>query len=192
MTKKLIFFLKILFIYFFALKICLADIQKDLINKLTATKTLSFNFTQKIADEIETGNCSIKYPLLMKCEYNNKKKKILISNGRSVAVIKKKYKKIYYYPIKSTPLFIVLQKEKIFQIIKNNQPTIINSRVIEFEISDSKSNKLKILFDKDSLEFKGWKTIDDYSNNVSFIISDLVTNQTIENNFFKIPKEEEL
>jgi len=50
----------------------------------------------------------------MKCNYQNEKKKILISNGRTVAIIKKKYKKIYYYPIKKTPLFIILNKEKIF------------------------------------------------------------------------------
>ena len=36
------------------------------------------------------------------------------------------------------------------------------------------------------------KTIDAYSNNVSFIIYDLKTNEIIEDEFFKIPKEEDL
>ena len=60
------------------------------------------------------------------------------------------------------------------------------------EFIEKKSNKLKIFFDKNSLEFKGWETTDAYSNNVSFIIYDLKTNEIIEDEFFKIPKEEDL
>jgi len=169
-----------------------ADLQKDLINKLTAIKTLSFDFKQKISDKEEIGNCFIKYPLLMKCNYQNLKQKTIISNGKTVAVIKKKYKKIYYYPIKLTPLFFILKKEKIINLIRKNQPTEINAGLIEFEFIDQKTNKVKILFDKNSLEFKGWKTKDVYSNNVSFTINNLKINNQIVDDFFKIPKEEDL
>ena len=192
MKKKLIFLFQIIFIYIIFVSISFADLQKKLINKITATKTLSFNFKQKIAEKVEFGNCYIKYPLLMKCIYQNLKQKSVISNGRTVAIIKKKYKKIYYYPIKTTPLFIILKKEKILHVIRNNKPTKIDSNVIEFELIEKKSNKLKIFFDRNSLEFKGWETTDAYSNNVSFIIYDLKTNEIIEDEFFKIPKEEEL
>ena len=169
-----------------------ADLQKDLINKLTAIKTLSFDFKQKISDKEEIGNCFIKYPLLMKCNYQNLKQKTIISNGKTVAIIKKKYKKIYYYPIKSTPLFFILKKEKIINLIRKNLPTEINAGLIEFEFIDQKTNKVKILFDKNSLEFKGWKTKDVYSNNVSFTINNLKINNQIVDDFFKIPKEEDL
>ena len=107
----------------FSTSVSVADLQKNLINKLTATKTLSFDFKQKISDKEEIGNCFIKYPLLMKCNYQNLKQKTVISNGKTVAVIKKKYKKIYYYPIKATPLFFILKKEKIINLIRKNQPT---------------------------------------------------------------------
>ena len=174
------------------MSVSLADLQKDLINKLTAIKTLSFDFKQKISDKEEIGNCFIKYPLLMKCNYQNLKQKTIISNGKTVAVIKKKYKKIYYYPIKLTPLFFILKKEKIINLIRKNQPTEINAGLIEFEFIDQKTNKIKILFDKNSLEFKGWKTKDVYSNNVSFTINNLKINNQIVDDFFKIPKEEDL
>ena len=128
----------------------------------------------------------------MKCNYHNLKQKILISNGRKIAIIKKKYKKIYYYPLKSTPLFIILDKSKILNLIKNNKPTRIDSHVIEFEFIDIKSNKLKIIFDKNTLEFKGWETKDAYSNNVSFQISNLKKNNQIIDDFFKIPRESDL
>ena len=192
MKKKLIFLFQIIFIYILFLSISFADLQKNLINKITATKTLSFNFKQNIAEKVEFGNCYIKYPLLMKCIYQNLKQKSVISNGKTVAIIKKKYKKIYYYPIRTTPLFIILKKEKILHLIRNNKPTKIDSSIIEFELNEKKSNKLKILFGKNSLEFKGWKTKDAYSNDVSFIIYDLKTNEIIEDEFFKIPKEEDL
>ena len=61
-----------------------------------------------------------------------------------------------------------------------------------FEFNDKKLSKFKIFFDKNSLEFKGWETKDAYSNNVSFIISNLKTNNKIIDDFFKIPKEEDL
>ena len=126
MIKKLNFLFNIFFIYFFLTNTTFSDLQTDLINKLSETNTLSFNFKQKIAEKEETGNCFIKYPLLMKCIYQNNKQKSVISNGKTVAIIKKKYKKIYYYPIKSTPLFFILNKENIISLIKKHPPTKIN------------------------------------------------------------------
>ena len=113
MIKKFIFLFQIFFIFLFSVNDSSADLQKNLINKITATKTLSFKFKQKIESKEEIGSCFIKYPLLMRCDYQNLKQKSLISNGKTVAIIKKKYKKIYLYPIRSTPLFILLKKEKI-------------------------------------------------------------------------------
>ena len=192
MIKKLNFLFNIFFIYFFLTNTTFADLQTDLINKLSETNTLSFNFKQKIAEKEETGNCFIKYQLLMKCIYQNNKQKSVISNGKTVAIIKKKYKKIYYYPLKTTPLFIILDKEKLLSLIKNNRPSKVEEGIIEFEFSNKQSDKIKIFFDKSTLELKGWKTIDSYSNNVNFTINELKINNQIVDNFFKIPKEEDL
>ena len=98
MTKKIFFLLKIFFLFLLSINIVLADLQKNLINKLTATQTLTFDFKQKIADKEEIGNCFVKYPLRMKCNYKNLKGKTIISNGKTVAIIKKKYKKFIYIP----------------------------------------------------------------------------------------------
>ena len=128
----------------------------------------------------------------MRCNYQNIKQKTIISNSKTVAVIKKKYKKIYLYPIKATPLFFILKKEKIINLIRQNKPNKINSNMIEFEFIDQKTNKVKIFFDKNSLDFKGWKTRDSYSNDVSFEINNLKTNIQIVDSFFKIPQEKDL
>jgi len=111
LNKKFYLLLKILIIYFFFINNAYADLQKELINKITSIQTLSFNFKQIIGEKEEIGKCTIKYPLLMKCDYQNLKQKTIISNGKSVAIIKKKYKKVYLYPVKKTLLFTVLKKE---------------------------------------------------------------------------------
>ena len=192
MIKKLYFIFITIFFYLFSISISYATLQEKLINKLNETKTLSFDFIQKIAEKEEIGNCFIKYPLLMKCNYKNLKEKTIISNGKTVAIIKKKYKKVYLYPIKATPLFFLLEKEKIINLVKNTKPTKINSELIEFIFKDKKTNEIKILFEKNSLNLKGWETVDAYSNKVSFEINNLKINNQIVNDFFRIPQEEDL
>jgi len=192
LTKKIFFLLKIFFLFFLSINIVLADLQKNLINKLTATQTLTFDFKQKIADKEEIGNCFVKYPLLMKCNYKNAKEKTIISNGKTIAIIKKKYKKIYLYPIKSTPLSFILEKEKIIDLIRKSNPSELNSDLIGYIFTNKKTNKIKIIFDKNSLELKGWETNDAYSNKVNFEINNLIINNQIVDDFFKIPQEEDL
>ena len=191
MKNKIKLNLLIIFFYFFLLNISQANFQEELINKYKEINTLSFNFTQKIGDKTEIGNCYIKYPLLMKCEYP-KKKKIIISNGKMLAIVKNRYKKIYQYPLKKTALFYILNKENILNIIQNYEPSNMNDDTIEYELEDSNANKINIFFDKNSLLLSGWKTIDSYSNEVNFLIKNVETNIFFENKIFKIPKEEDL
>ena len=191
MKNKIKLNLLAIFFYFFLLNISQANFQEQLINKYKEINTLSFDFTQKIGDKIEIGNCYIKYPLLMKCEYP-KKKKIIIANGKTLAIVKNRYKKIYQYPLKKTALFFILNKENILNIIQNYEPSNMNNDVIEYELTDSNSNKINIFFDKNSLLLSGWKTIDAYSNEVNFLIKNIETNIFVENKIFKIPKEEDL
>jgi len=191
LSKKINFTLLTTLFYIFFTTDLQANFQKQLINKYKTTNTLSFDFIQKIGDKVELGNCYIKYPLLMKCEYP-KKKKSIIADGKRFAIVKKRYKKIYFYPLKKTPLFYLLNKENILNIVKNYEPTIINSNMIEYELMDNNSNRVNIFFNKNSLDLAGWKTTDAYSNEVNFLIKNVETNIFIENKIFKIPKEEDL
>jgi len=190
LIKEKKFILFTLFFYLIFTINSYANFQEKLINKYKTINTLSFDFKQKIGEKIEFGNCYIKYPLLMKCEYP-KKKKSIIANGKKLAIVKKRYKKIYYYPLKKTPLFYLLKKENILNLINNHKPTNINSNTIEYELKENNSNKLNIFFSKKSLNLIGWKTTDAYSNEVNFIIRNIEINVLIKNEIFKIPKEEE-
>ena len=190
--RKFFFILNIFLIYFLSTNNSLADLQKEIINKLTETKTLSFGFTQIIADKKEVGNCFLKYPLLMKCNYHNSKGKIIISNGKTVAIIKKKYKKVYLYPIKATPLFFILKKKSIISLIEKIKPIGTDSDLVKFIYIDEKKNIVKLLFNKNSLNLNGWETKDAYSNNVSFKMNNIKVNNQIMDSFFIIPQEKDL
>ena len=191
LRKKINFILQAIFFYLLFLNSSLANLQEQLLNKYETINTLSFDFTQKIGDKIEFGNCYIKYPLLMRCEYP-KKKKSIIADGKKFAIIKKRYKKIYYYPLKKTPLFYILNKENILNLIKNYEPFLADSNLIQYELTDATSGKINIFFDKNSLELSGWKTTDAYSNEVNFLLRNIKINILINNEIFKIPKEEDL
>ena len=191
MIKKFNIIFLTFFLYIFFINSTQANFQEKLINKYKAINTLHFDFTQKIGEKVEFGSCYIKYPLFMKCEYP-KKNKSIIANGKKFAIIKKRYKKIYSYPLKKTPLFYLLKKENILNLIKNYEPSLIDQSIIEYELIQNNSNKLKIFFYRNSLELSGWKTIDAYSNEVSFLIRNIETNISIKNEIFKIPREEDL
>ena len=49
-----------------------------------------------------------------------------------------------------------------------------------------------MFFDKNSLDLKGWETKDSYSNKVNFEINNLIINNQIMDDFFKIPQEKDL
>ncbi len=191
MKKKINLTLLGIFFYLLFLNNSLANLQEELLNKYKAINTLSFDFTQKIGDKVEFGSCYIKYPLLMNCEYP-KKKKSIITDGRKFAIVKRRYKKIYYYPLKKTPLFYILNKENILNVIKNYEPFLADSNLIQYELIDANSRKINIFFDKNSLELSGWKTTDAYSNEVNFLLRNIETNISINSEIFKIPKEEDL
>ena len=190
LKKKINFLLLVTFFFLFMISYSEANFKEKLINNYKSINTLSFDFTQIIGEKTEFGNCFIKYPLLMKCEYP-KKKKSIIANGKKLAVVKNRYKKVYYYPLKKTPLFYLLNKENILNLLKNYEPNKIELNIIEYELFDTNSNKLKIFFDKNSLALLGWKTTDSYSNEVSFLIRNIKKNLLIENKIFKIPKKED-
>ena len=97
------------------------------------TKNFDFNFEQNINGKIESGKCVIKYPKKIFCEYAKSDDKILVSDGKYLVV--KTRSSYYQYPLKKTPLNLILDKkiliEKIYQL--NNRTidgNLINARIL--------------------------------------------------------------
>lgn len=180
--KKIFFFL-IVFIFFSQKSF--SSSKEKIINNFIKINNIFFEFQQRIDDKIEVGTCYIKYPKLIYCLYDNKDKKEIVSNGRSLVIKNNRYNKTYIYPLKTTPLEYILDKKFILAKINNLEPKI-NNNMIEFLIATNKK-LISIFFDINTYDLAGWKTIDIYQKEVIFQINNLKKNINIDENQFKLP-----
>jgi len=163
-----------------------ATIKENIIKNLTNIQNLNFNFEQNINGKIETGNCTIEYPKKIFCNYNLANKKILVSNGKSLVI--RTNRSYYRYPIKKTPLKLILDKNFLINEIRNLSERIIDNRYINFTILRDE-NEINIFFDKKNYNLVGWQILDIYQNlNITYL-SSIKKNQILEKNLFKLPNK---
>ena len=178
--------LRYLIIFFFIfLSNSSADIKNKIIQNLITTDNLDFKFEQNINGKIESGNCTIEYPKKIYCAYN-KKNKVLVSNGKSLVI--KTISSYYRYPLKKTPLNLILDKKFLINKIYSLEENIIDNSYIKYSIIENE-NKIDIFFDIISLELIGWQTKDVYQNTALTLLSSISKNQNIEKKLFKLPAQ---
>ena len=177
--------LKLFLIFFFTLLIfnSKANNRDKIIKNLNNTSNFNFEFEQNINGKIENGNCTIEYPKKMYCAYN-KNNKILVSNGKSLVI--KTISSYYRYPLKKTPLDLILDKSFLIKKIYSLEESIIDNSYIKYTIIENE-NKIDIFFDIISLDLIGWQTKDIYKNTVLTLISSISKNQSIKKKLFKLP-----
>jgi outer membrane lipoprotein-sorting protein len=161
-----------------------ADNKEKIINTLKNTNNLNFDFEQNINGKIENGNCVVEYPKKIFCEYSGNKKKIIVSNGKSLVI--KTVSSYYRYPLKKTPLNLILDKKFLISKIYNLEERIVDESFINFTIIENE-NEINIFFDNSNFNLIGWQTKDIYQNlNITFL-SSVKTNEIINNNLFNLP-----
>ena len=179
---------KLILIIFFSLAITeISASEKNAIKKnLKEIDNFSFNFEQNINGKIEKGNCTIQYPKKIYCEYDLSNKKILVSNGKSLVI---KSKTSYYlYPLKSTPLNLILDKDFLLQKISIMEEKLINEEFINYKFVED-NNEINIFFSRKNYNLIGWQTIDIYQNLNSTYLSSITKNQKLKKNLFKLPAQ---
>ena len=67
----------ILFFFIFSFDLN-ADVKEKIIQNLNNTNNLDFKFEQNTNGKIENGNCTIKYPKKIFCEYARSNNKIFL------------------------------------------------------------------------------------------------------------------
>jgi len=182
--------MKIFFFIFYFLLVCTnlsASDKKYIINKLNNIDNLSFNFIQSINKKKEIGKCLISFPKKIYCEYNNRNKKILVSDGKNLIIKNRLNDQIYFYPLKSTPLSKILDKEYLINNIKNLEERIIDEKFVNFTLEDEK-NIINIFFDKKTLNLVGWQIEDSYRNLVITHITNLSINEKLNKDLFNLSK----
>ena len=175
----------LIFIFTFLIFHSKADNRDKIIKNLSNTSNFIFQFEQNINGKIENGNCIIEYPKKMYCTYD-KNNKILVSNGKSLVI--KTISSYYRYPLKKTPLNLILDKNFLINKIYNLEERIIDNSYISYSITE-KENKIDIFFDIISLELIGWQTKDLYQNTTLTLLGLISKNQKIEKKLFKLPAQ---
>lgn len=183
MFQYYLVFFYILFISSFAN----ASIKEKIILNLDQTKNLKFNFKQTIDDKTESGICTIKYPKKIYCEYKNKNKKIMVSNGKSLVIKNLVNNQYYRYPLNRTPLNFILDKDYLISQLIKLEGRVIDKRYLNFTLINE-NNKINVFFSKKTLDLVGWQTEDVYQNLVITFISQIKINQEIDQNIFDLPK----
>jgi|TARA_B110000438_G_scaffold298821_1_gene347783 outer membrane lipoprotein-sorting protein len=178
--------LKIFIIYLILTNPIYASMKDDIILNLKKTNNLSFYFKQTIDEKIEEGECIIKYPKKIYCSYNNFNKKIMVSNGKSLVIQNRSNNQYYIYPLKKTPLELILDKNYIIKQIKKLEGRVIENKYLNYTLLNN-DQKINIFFDKKTLYLIGWQTEDIYQNLVITFISKIKINEKIDNNIFKLP-----
>ena len=179
------FRLLLIFIFTFLIFNSKADNRNKIIKNLNNTSNFSFQFEQNINGKIEKGNCTIEYPKKMYCYYN-KNNKVLVSNGKSLVI--KTISSYYRYPLKKTPLNLILDKNFLINKIYSLEENIVDNSYIKYTIIENE-NKIDIFFDIISLELIGWQTKDVYQNTALTLLSSISKNQNIEKKLFKLPAQ---
>ena len=123
--KKIIFFFVIVLNFFVSAD---ASIKSQIIKNFKRIDNISFNFKQTIGEKTENGNCIIKYPKKIYCKYNNFKKKIIVSNGRSLAIKNRATNQYFRYPLDKTPLNILLNKNYLIKEMEKLEGKLVNGK----------------------------------------------------------------
>ena len=174
----------IIFLIFFSFGSRASEKDK-IIENLRNTENFDFKFEQNINGKIENGICTIKYPKKIFCEYAKSNNKIIVSDGRYLVV--KTRSSYYQYPLKKTPLNLILDKNFLINKIYQLNERVIDGNLINYTISE-KDYVINIFFDKQSFDLIGWQNVDMYQNfNITFI-SEIRKNRVLLSNLFKIPK----
>ena len=181
--KKIL--LIIFFINFNSYALC--SVKENIINNLKNTNNFNFNFEQNINGKSEKGNCIIQYPKKIFCEYNLSNKKILVSNGSSFVI--KTISSYYIYPLKKTPLDLILDKKFLLNMISKSESYYSDKNIVAFKFFKDE-NEINLFFDKKTLNLKGWQTVDLYQNLNIVFLSSILINQKIETKKFELPSSD--
>ena len=162
-----------------------AENKEKIVKKLKDTDNLNFHFEQNINGKIDNGVCTIEYPKKIYCKYS-KNGKILVSNGKSLVI--KTLSSYYRYPLKKTPLNLILNKSFLINKIYDLNEKIIDQSYINYTIMDNE-NKIDIFFDIENFNLIGWQTNDIYQNSTLTLLSSISINKKIDKNLFTLPPQ---
>ena len=183
MIKKIIFFCLFFFASFSAQSKNETFVEK-FITKFKTINNIKFDFIQTSEELIENGSCFLSYPKRLICRYNDNDQKEVIIRNNTLAIIKKKYERVYYYQVKNSPFATILDKNKIIEQIKNIKKISSKDNFLIIKFDNSRDNSsIRLFIDRATLDIAGWKTTGYDQQSISFSIKNSEVNVDIKEKF---------
>jgi outer membrane lipoprotein-sorting protein len=180
------FFLFFFLLFSYSLNL-IAKEKESIINRLLEINNFTFNFEQTIQGKTETGTCFLVFDNKLKCIYADKNQKEIIINKKTLVVIKKRYDKIYFYPISKSPFLKILNKNSLINLVRESNLELNNN--IDLVYFDKNGKKITVFFEKKSYDLIGWEIEDKFQNEIYFTLKIKNKNTEIDNDLFKIPSK---
>ena len=141
--------------------------------------SLEADFLQVSSDgDIKEGKIFLSLPGKLRISYNNPDNLLITSNGFWLTVQDKKLKQTNNFPLNQTPLNLFLNKELNFNEDEFKIKFEKRSGIISLTFSDNKKLKssiFKLIFTNTPLKLKKWVIVDEFNNETSVLLQNLVT-----------------
>jgi len=190
---KSLFFLKLFFIYIITNVNLYADNLdnrnfihvKEYLNNLNS---LEADFLQVSSDgNIKEGKIFLSIPGKLRISYKNPDNLLITSNGFWLTVQDKKLKQTNNFPLNQTPINLFLNKKLNFNEDEFKIKFEKRSGIITLIFSDNQklnSSMFKLIFTNTPLRLKKWVIIDEFNNETSVLLQNLVTGNKYPNILF--------
>ena len=126
-------------------------------------------------------------PGKLRISYKNPDNLLITSNGFWLTVQDKKLKQTNNFPLNQTPLNLFLNKKLNFDEDEFKIKFEKSSGIITLTFSDNKklnSSIFKLIFTKTPLKLKKWVIIDEFQNETSVLLQNLVIGKKYSNFIF--------
>ena len=158
---------------------------KEYLNNLNS---LEADFLQISSDgDIKEGKIFISIPGKMRISYKNPDNLLITSNGFWLTIQDKKLKQTNNFPLNQTPINLFLNKKLNFNEDEFKIKFEKRSGIITLIFSDNQklnSSMFKLIFTNTPLRLKKWVIIDEFNNETSVLLQNLVTGNKYPNILF--------
>ena len=152
------------------------DLVKEYLKNL---KSLEADFFQVSSDgNIKEGKIYLSIPGKLRISYKNPDNLLITSNGFWLSVQDKKLKQTNNFPLNQTPLNLFLNKKLNFNEDEFNIKFEKISGILTLTFSNNQklnSSIFKLIFTKNPLNLKKWVIIDEFDNETSVLLQNLIT-----------------
>lgn len=155
----------------------------DITNYLNKIKSFDSNFIQINSNgDTLSGNIKLSKPNLLRIEYSPPINRLIVSDGKRLAIINKRNKTINFYNINQLPIKILLKDEfKInnYDIKKFEKIEGITSLELMI-IENSNISSIELIFESSPLNLKKWVIKDFHGYQTEMFLTNTKINDEID------------